>query len=129
MEEKRRKDLRTFGLVLGALLAFFGWRLRVKWHVSFAPALWALGAASALTAMISPPALDPVERRWLVVAKILGKINTFVILTIVYYLVLTPFALARRAFGDDPLERAWGPGSYWKKRTSGEDLTSYERQF
>lgn len=129
MDDKRRKDLRTFGLVLGALLAFSGLRLRVKWHVSFAPALWVLGAASALTALVSPPALEPVERRWLAVAKVLGKINTFVMLTIVYYLVLTPFAVVRRAFGGDPLERAWGPGSYWKKRTSGEDLKSYERQF
>ncbi len=129
MDQKRKKDLRIFGLVLGALLAFLGWRLKAKWHVSFASALWVLGAASAAAALAAPAALEPVERRWLVVARAVGKVNTFVMLLIVYYLVLTPFALVRRLWAGDPLERAWGPGSYWKKRTSGEDLTSYERQF
>jgi hypothetical protein len=126
---ERRKKLRTFGLILGLLLAVVGWRARVKGHPAAAVPLWVLALSATATAWAAPDKLDAVERRWMAAAKLIGKINTFIVLTIVYYFILTPFAVVMRMISGDPLDRAWGSGSYWKKRTSGEDLTSYERQF
>jgi hypothetical protein len=129
MDGERRKKLRTFGLILGVILAVVGWRLRVKGHAPWALAAWAAALASTAAAWLKPEALDGVERRWLFVALKIGRVNTYILLTIMYYLFLTPLALLMRAVSGDPLDRGWGPGSYWKKRTSGEDLKSYEKQF
>ncbi len=126
---ERRGKLRTFGLLLGFFLAVVGWRLRAKGHPVFAPPLWALALASSAAAWFSPARLDGLERRWMGVARAIGRVNAFVVLTLVYYALLTPFAFVMRALAGDPLERAWGAGSYWKNRTSGEDKESYRRQF
>ncbi|MBI5630486.1 MAG: hypothetical protein HY921_06340 [Elusimicrobia bacterium] len=131
MTEKKfsLKELRVFGLVLGGLCAVAFWRWSLKgWRI--APGILGLGLASALAALARPAALEPVLRRWMKGAKVLARINTALVLGVMYYLVMTPVGLALRLFSGDPLEREWGSEpSYWKTRTSGEDLSSYERQF
>ena len=123
------KRLRSFGLILGLLLAIFAWRYHHKGY-AIAPWLFGIGLLSALTASMRPLWLAPVERNWMKVARVIARVNTFVILTLLYYLVITPLGLILRLTSGDPLSRAYGKeASYWKRRTSGEDLTSYERQF
>ena len=64
-------------------------------------------------------------------AHALGWVNTRIILTLVYLLVMTPLALIFKVVGKDPMNRKFGgQDSYWIKRESnafGRD--SYRRQF
>ncbi len=79
---------------------------------------WALGLAAAflLLALLLPRALAPVERGWMAFAKVMGSVMTYVLLTLTYFLVITPIGVALRALGEDPLELKPAPGrdSFWK---------------
>jgi hypothetical protein len=64
-------------------------------------------------------------------ALVLGHFNTRVILTVLYYLVMTPVGFIMRLFRD-PLDRSLkdGNASHWIKREPQPvDLARYERQF
>ena len=73
------------------------------------PTLWALalGGGLILLALVVPVALRPVHRIWMKVGHVLGYINTRILLGLIYYLVLTPMGLVRRALGKDTLQRSF----------------------
>ncbi len=111
-------DLRKFGLLMGtvcALVAGF-----IVWRVGLPPstAAWIVGTVSAaflLLGMTAPLWLRPIYLVWMGIAIVLGFVMTRVILTIVFFLVITPIGLIMRALGKDPLTK--GPDksleSYW----------------
>jgi hypothetical protein len=47
--------------------------------------------------------------RWMVFVRALAWINARIILTVVFYLILTPVGLVRRLLGYDPLNRRLDP--------------------
>jgi hypothetical protein len=53
------------------------------------------------------------------IARLVGRIITILILTLAYYLVITPSALIKRVFGGRPLplKPDKGVSSYWVTRT------------
>lgn len=67
---------------------------------------------------------------WMAFAKILGKINTFIILSIIYVVLISPIGLILRIFKKDILNLKFNPKSesYWQKRNSQKEI-SYENQF
>jgi saxitoxin biosynthesis operon SxtJ-like protein len=108
-ETADRRRLRSFGFLLGGLFAFVG-----LWPAAFAGRpmrVWALGAAVllALPAALHPPLLARPYRAWMAVGHALGWINTRVILTLFFCLVLTPVGLVMRLVGRDPMRRAYDP--------------------
>ena len=81
--------------------------------------LGALGAALIVLGLTVPVLLKPVYRVWMALAVVLGFVMTRVILTVVYYLIMTPIGLIMRLLGKDPLHRRLDPGasSYWIEKT------------
>ena len=75
--------------------------------------------------------LRKLYRLWMKFAHVLGWVNTRIILTIVYILVMTPLALIFKVIGKDPMNRKLGPEtSYWIKRElNAFDRDRYRRQF
>jgi len=78
---------------------------------------------------------EPGLLRWAYLAAIyagfpIGFAASYVILTAVYFLILTPVGLALRAFGRDPLSRKWDARlrSYWKKRPESRPGSDYYNQ-
>lgn len=123
------KDLRAFGLGLGCLLAFFGF---LAWRKGSPKAPWELGAAvlSAALAAIRPMFLRPVYKIWMPAALFLGKANTFLLLSLFYYLIITPYALLLRLCGTRMLDLSFeNRDSYWQSKEPPEGLKCYERQF
>ena len=126
-----RRALRNFGLLMACVLLLAGswlwWQGAASWP-------WMTGA-SALLAVIGlavPATLRPFYKAWMVLALLLGWIMTRVILTLVYYLVLTPIALLGRAFGEQflQLKTSTEAKSYWVRRTGpARPKGDYERQF
>jgi hypothetical protein len=48
-------------------------------------------------------------------AEVLSYVTTRIILGLVFFLIVTPIGVIKRAFGWDPLHRRAAPGeSYWK---------------
>ena len=101
------KQLRSFGVLVGAIFSIIGlwpWVLHgTAWHV------WALSLGGALigVGVVWPVLLGPIFRVWMFIGHILGWINTRVILSIVFFLLITPMGLVMRLFGNDPMNRRW----------------------
>jgi hypothetical protein len=112
--EKTVKDLRRFGLSFGCAFGLLGGLL---WWRDRPAAPWVLGVAGTVLALgiAFPRALAPLE--W-VLAKIFKAVTTaltYVLVTITFYLVITPMGLLMRLFGRDPLGLKFdrGKASYW----------------
>ena len=105
-----KKQLRHFGLLVGGIFAVIG-----LWRVLFraeGPRLWALALAAALVvpALVLPRSLTHVHRAWMAVGEALGWINTRIILSIIFYGLVTPMGIIMRRLGRDPMKRRFEPG-------------------
>ncbi|MCH9045329.1 MAG: hypothetical protein IIA40_04400 [SAR324 cluster bacterium] len=93
-DETKGSSDRAFGLVFGAVFTIAGlWPLTGGGPVR----IWALGLAIAflLAAALRPKLLAPLNRIWTRIGRFLHHIANFVILTLLFYLVITPMALGR----------------------------------
>ncbi len=111
------KQIRTFGLIA---LIFFGCLCALGiWFEKPLPSYF-FGTLSALGLgfILFPHQLRPVFVAWLKIAHFLGRVITTFILTLAYYLVITPAALIKRIFGGTPLtiKPDKNVSSYWVTR-------------
>ncbi len=69
--------------------------------------------------LILPGLLSPLYRAWLKTSTRINQLMTMIILTTVYFTVLTPTAWLKRFFGGRPLPTApdRGASSYWVSRS------------
>ncbi len=95
-----QRVLRRFGLVMAAALALLGGLVMWKGRPA-GPYLLAAAAAFALAAVAVPRLLAPVEGVWMALARILGTVMTYLVLTLTWVLLLTPIGLAMRLAGKD----------------------------
>lgn len=100
------KQLRSFGLLFAAFVllifaGFFPW-LSEK-PVPHWP-FW-LAAPVATLALIWPPALKPLFVVWMKFGEVMGRINTFLILGVLFYAMVTPIGWLMRLLGKDPMRR------------------------
>ena len=127
-----KKELREFAFVVGGVLIAIG---AFRWwhHKSAHVELIAIGTALAMTGAIVPSVLKPLQKAWMFLALILGWIMTRVILTILFFLVLTPISLLARLTGKKFLDtrfREPGAQSYWTcRKDKNQTSDSYEKQF
>jgi len=111
---KTKSELRKFGLTIGVAFAVLGgllfWRDKSFWIY-----LEIVAAAFILAGLVLPQVLRPVERVWMKAAHVLGIVMTTVILTLAFFLVVSPTGLVMRLFGRDPMNRKLdrGASSYW----------------
>lgn len=63
--------------------------------------------------MIAPGLYKPLVKVWLGFSNVIGTIMSKILLTFVFFLIVTPIALVRKAFRADPLQVG-----IWKQDTS-----------
>ena len=75
-------------------------------------------SALGLGFILFPHQLRPVFVAWLKIAHFLGRVVTTLILSLAYYLVITPAAFIKRIFGGTPLpiKPDKNVSSYWVPR-------------
>ena len=73
----------------------------------------------------------PVGRLWMALGERLGVINTYIILAVAFYLVITPLALLFRLTGRDLLGLKWKKrhASYWIETSRRWPPDSFRNQF
>lgn len=120
---------RKFGLTVGGaflvIAALLFWRGRPA-----APVFGALGAVLAMGALVAPTRLGPIQRVWMGLAHMISRVTTPIFMGVVYFGVLTPLGLLKRAFGRNAMDSRQRNGSYWVSRQDeGQPRSDMERQF
>jgi len=131
MPDLTPRELRRFGLTVGGAFAVLGLISWWRGHEYPPMVLGTLAVGLIVPGLLVPRALGPVHRRWMHAAMVIGEFNSRVILGVFYYVIMAPFGIVRRLFGD-PLDRTLGDRakSVWVKRErQAVDRERYERQF
>jgi hypothetical protein len=125
------RDLRKFGLTVGGVFVALGILFLLRHKTSYPFLLWP-GAALILFGAVAPRVLKYIYIAWMSVAFSLGFIMARVLLTICFFLLVTPIALIGQLFGKDFLNRKLDrtATSYWIRCEAGpKTAESYEQQF
>jgi hypothetical protein len=112
---------RSFGLVLGGVFSVIAlWPL---WH-SEAPRYWLLAPALLLIALagIRPDVLQKPNAWWARLGQLLGRIVSPIVMGVIFYLWITPFALILRLMKKPLLSLKLEPDakSYWIVRPAAD---------
>jgi hypothetical protein len=125
------KDLRKFGLTIGTvlfLIAAFLFFTDKSSYIYFAVP----GLILIVSGILSPSILKPFNKVWMMVAIILGWFMTRFILSVLFYLILTPIGIIAKISGKDFLKLNIDKTktTYWEKRDKKVfEPVDYERQF
>jgi len=127
-----RLALRKFGLLVGGVLAVLGILFLVRGRAHY-PYFLAPGAALIVLGLMLPGILKQIYIAWMALAIVLGFIVSHAILTLFFFLVITPIGLTARLFGKDFLRlrlQRQAP-TYWlpRERRGPKTPADYERQF
>jgi hypothetical protein len=119
----------TMAIALGVLatLVFF-----LGSHPERAYWLAGIGLLFLLFGLIFPQALKPVHVLWMTIALFLGFFMSRILLTVLFFLVITPIGLLMRLFGKDLLDKNLQTDrkSYWLKREKKANAPEqYEKLF
>jgi hypothetical protein len=128
--DRSSRALRRFGFTVGFVILFLGgillWRHRgAGWP------LVAIGTVLLLVAGLAPLRLKWVHGPWMIVSLALGWVVTRILLTMVFFLVVTPIGLLQRLLGKRLIEIAFDADAvtYWQPRTARVTSEDYEKQF
>ena len=126
----KNKDIRGFGITIGIILLVVASLLFYYDKASYQTVAIIAGTFIILGITI-PILLKPAYIVWMTFAVILGWIMTRVILSIVFYLIVTPIGLITRLLGEDFLAlKRLNSDSYWNNRDSNFEMNqNYEKQF
>ena len=117
----------TVGIVL-IIISLLLWYLGKMSFIYFS----IIGGLFLILALIAIPVLRPFHKLWMMLTLMMGFVMSRVILTILFYLVLTPVALIAKLVGKKfmPLGFDKNAVTYWEKRgNSVNKKIDYERQF
>ena len=124
------KDIKSFGITIGIILFIISGLLMYYGKGSYQ--LIAIVASIFIgLGLILPALLKPIYFVWMTFAAILGWVMTRVILSLVFYLIMTPIGLLTKLLGEDFLAlKMIKSDSYWNYRDSSEELNqNYEKQY
>ena len=125
------RALRRFGLTIGSAALLLGLVLFWRHHRGASLLFASIGALLLIIAGVAPRLLRWIHGPWMILSIALGWIMTRVLLTLAFFLIVTPIGLLQHLFGKRPLEIAFETGaiSYWQPRSYQPLPADYEKQF
>ncbi len=128
--ERTREQLSEFGKVLALAFVFLS-LVPLYYHRWTALVFIGLSAYFLLSAIFLPQTLARIERLWMKFGERLSCIMTFVILSLIYYVVITPLAVLLRVMGKDLLTLKIEPHckSYWRDIPADGPGSRYDKPF
>jgi hypothetical protein len=121
---------RTFGLMTsGGLVLVFICRL-VFHKMNGWPFLLFFAALLLLLTIVRPSLLNTVRSAWIRLGEVLGMVNTYLILSVIFLCIITPLGLLLRIFGKKRLSLGWKKQqlSYWVNGDAF-NVGSFDKQF
>jgi hypothetical protein len=126
-----KKILKKFGITMGAAFSIITFLIIIRHKYSILPTS-IISVIFFISAFMMPVLLKPIYVFWMKLAFILSRINTGLILFIIFYLIFTPIGLGMRLFRVDLLDKKIDKHkeSYWKEKKKKEfSHLDYEKQF
>lgn len=128
-----RKQFRDFGLMFGVVLTGIGlYQLYNDTAETARYVLWMLGGVFFITGLATPMVLKPIYTVWMKFAFALGWVNTRIIITLIFFLVVTPIGLIMRILKRDLLAEKINKNTetYWDDIEPVQSVKEHlERQF
>lgn len=125
------KAIRNFGITFLVVLSAIGGLLLYKGK-PLGYAFVGFGMLFFLLGWSAPGALRGLYKVWMGLAVVLGFFMSRIILSLLFYLVVTPIGLVMRLVGKDILNQKWDNNvdSYWIKREKTPiDKKQYEKLY
>jgi hypothetical protein len=128
--DRSPRALRRFGIVVGAVLLLAGTLLLLSDRKA-GGAFLSIGALILVAAAFAPSVLRYVYRPWMALAFAMSWLVTRILLTLLFFLVVTPIGLLQRLCGKRAVELHFRSGetTYWQDRSSHPAPSEYENQF
>lgn len=119
-----------FVVVFALLAGWAGWKGATPWAVGLAVA----AVLFLLTTLVAPRLLTPLNRAWMALGHLLGRIISPIVLGVMFFGLITPVALVQRLSGRDALRlRAFRDpkvSSHWVRRDpAGPAPESFRRPY
>jgi hypothetical protein len=112
--ELTRRTIVSFALIVSAALLVIA---ALQWRRGAPQWVWisliAIAAVLLIAAAVAPSRLRPVYRGWMRLGEALAWVNTRILLTLIFFLVVTPIGFVMRLFGHSPIATARLDDSYW----------------
>jgi len=107
-----------FAVLLAGLSMVFAVVSLVRHHGTRAAMLAGAGLSVLAFATLARPIWLAIFRLWMKLAEAMGWVMTRLVLSVFYFLVLTPVGWARSWTGKPTLDTAWrdGKSSYWVEK-------------
>ncbi|HRE31711.1 MAG TPA: SxtJ family membrane protein [Candidatus Berkiella sp.] len=124
-------ELRKFGLTLASVfIGAFGLLLPLLMHKPIPSWPWIIGIVVLIPTMTKPVWLKAIYHPWMKVGHLLGWINTRIILGIIFFLLITPIGLIRRALGKDSLGLQFDKElKTYRKQVTAQSIQHMEKPF
>jgi hypothetical protein len=124
--EVSERKIREFAYVVGGVLIALALFATYRGHVSLSAWVGGGGVILVVTGILHPMILLPLYRIWMGLAVVLGVVVGNVVLTLFYFLAVTPIGLLRRLFRNTALDKG---KSYWIPLTTAFKKESLEQPF
>ena len=112
------------GIIGGLVLHSSG-----SWRVAIT--LWVVGLLIGTFGLLFPRGMRPLYFGVSYITFPIGFVVSYVLLTTIFYAVITPIGLLTRVVGYDPMRKRFDAAkpSYWTPRGEPEDVDAYLRQY
>jgi Saxitoxin biosynthesis operon protein SxtJ len=121
---------RSFGISVGAVLCVIAIALVWRGRVMRGEIVGGIGAVLLVLGYLKPALLKYPSDAWWAFAGVLGWINARVLLSLLFFLLLTPVSLVWRLTGTDPLSRRRSTWRGWQPYPERyRNSRHYERMF
>ena len=129
--KSEKGDIRKFGITVGTVLliiaGLFFWKEKESFQLFLTIGLVLFVAGIAISII-----LKPFYWVWMVFSIILGWFMTRVILSLLFFVIITPIGLIARSFGKQFLDLKWNKtdNTYWNHHSDSIfEKENYEKQF
>ena len=121
---------RSFGISVGAVLCLIAIALVWRGRVTRGEIVGGIGAVLLVLGYLRPALLKYPSDAWWAFAGVLGWVNARVLLSLLFFLLLTPVSLVWRLTGKDPLSRRRAAWRGWQPHPERyRNPRHYERMF
>jgi hypothetical protein len=122
------REGRKFAFTVGIAFLVFGGISLWRGHELAPRIMWGLGGLLLLAGIAIPTRLGLIHGWWMALGNAIGKVMQPVVISIMYFVVITPVGFVLRLLGRNPLRHPERDGGFWMPAAS-EGRSDLETQF